>query len=79
MSGRLRFGLYDNRQNSPTYQMLNVFTVSNRHRALVVIPRGVYHGIENVGTAEALYLDIPDAAVRIMPSRTSFGCRCANR
>ena len=57
--GRLRFGLYDDRQHSTTYQLLNVFTVTDRHRALIVIPRGVYHGVENVGTDEALYLNMP--------------------
>jgi dTDP-4-dehydrorhamnose 3,5-epimerase len=60
--GRLRFGLYDDRVDSPTYRMLNVLTVTDRHRALVVIPRGVYHGIENVGTDEALYLNMPTRA-----------------
>lgn len=60
--GRLRFGLYDDRRDSPTHQMLNVFTVSERHRALVVIPRGVFHGIENVGVDEAIYLNMPTRA-----------------
>lgn len=60
--GRLRFGLYDDRRESPTHKALNVFTVSERHRALVVIPRGVFHGIENVGVDEAIYLNMPTRA-----------------
>jgi dTDP-4-dehydrorhamnose 3,5-epimerase len=57
--GRLRFGLFDDRPESPTHRQLSVFTISDRRRALVVIPRGVYHGIENVGTDEAFYLNLP--------------------
>jgi dTDP-4-dehydrorhamnose 3,5-epimerase len=57
--GRLRFGLFDDRVHSPTYGQLNVFTLTDRHRALVVIPRGVFHGIENVGCDEAFYLNMP--------------------
>jgi dTDP-4-dehydrorhamnose 3,5-epimerase len=57
--GRLRFGLFDGRAKSPTYRKLSVFTLSDRRRALVVIPRGVYHGVENVGTEEAFYLNMP--------------------
>jgi dTDP-4-dehydrorhamnose 3,5-epimerase len=60
--GRLRFGLYDDRPESPTYRRLNVFTITDRRRALVVIPRGVFHGVENVGTEEALYLNLPTRA-----------------
>ena len=49
--GRLRFGLYDDREGSPTRGMLNVFTLSDHQRAMVRIPRGVWHGVQNVGKA----------------------------
>lgn len=60
--GRLRFALYDDRPDSPSYQKLNVFTITERRRALVVIPRGVFHGIENVGMEEAVCLNLPTRA-----------------
>src|SRR5262245_60625769 len=41
--GRLRFALFDDRKDSPTHKKLNVFTISDRRRALIVIPRGVFH------------------------------------
>lgn len=57
--GRVRFGLYDDRADSPTYRMLNVFTITERNRALVIIPRGVFHGLQNVGSTEALFINMP--------------------
>ena len=57
--GTLRWALYDDRQDSPTHRMLNVITVSERNRALIVIPRGVYHGVQNIGEKEATFLNMP--------------------
>ncbi len=57
--GTIRFALYDDRVDSPTYQQLNVFTVSDRNRSLVVIPRGVYHALQNVGENDAYYVNLP--------------------
>ena len=57
--GVIRFGLYDDRRDSKTYKLLNVFTVSERNRGLVVIPRGVYHGIQNIGETEASLVNMP--------------------
>lgn len=57
--GRLRFGLYDDREESPTRGLLNVFTVTDRHRAMIRIPRGVWHGAQNVGEVDAVFLYFP--------------------
>ncbi len=57
--GRLRIGLFDNRPESTTYRMLNVFTVTERSRALVIIPRNVFHGVQNVGETEAVFINMP--------------------
>ena len=57
--GTIRFGLYDDRPESTTYKMLNVFTISDRNRALIVIPRRVYHGLQNVGDTEAVFINMP--------------------
>ena len=59
LSGVQRWGFFDNRPKSPTYKMFNLFTFSDRNRALFVIPRGVYHGVQNVGTGEALFINMP--------------------
>jgi dTDP-4-dehydrorhamnose 3,5-epimerase len=59
--GVLRFAFYDDRPASSTYKLLNVFTVSDRNRSLVVIPRGVFHAIQNIGETEATFLNLPTA------------------
>jgi dTDP-4-dehydrorhamnose 3,5-epimerase len=58
-SGIARIGLFDARKDSPTHKRLNVFTISERNRALVVIPRGVFHGIQNVGECDAVFVNMP--------------------
>jgi dTDP-4-dehydrorhamnose 3,5-epimerase-like enzyme len=37
-SGVVRWALFDHRSQSPTYKLLNVFTFSERNRAILVIP-----------------------------------------
>lgn len=60
--GRVRVALFDNRPESITYRMLNVFTITERNRALVIIPRGVFHAIQNVGETEAAFVNMPTRA-----------------
>ncbi len=57
--GRIRIALYDDRHDSPTHRLLSVFTVTERNRALVVIPRYVFHALQNVGETEAVFLNMP--------------------
>lgn len=60
--GAVRVGLYDDRPESPTYQMLNVLYVSELNRGILLIPRGVYHAIQNVGQTDALLVNLPTRA-----------------
>ncbi len=60
-AGTLRIALYDDRAESPTHRLLNVFTVSERNRALVVIPRGVYHAFQNVDEHDTYFINLPTA------------------
>jgi dTDP-4-dehydrorhamnose 3,5-epimerase len=57
--GVMRWVLYDLRAKSPTYQLLNQFTFSDRNRALIIIPAGVYHAVQNVGETEAIFVNLP--------------------
>jgi len=57
--GAIRVVLFDNRPASPTYKCLNVFTFGERNRTLIVIPRGVFHALQNVGHTEAVFLNMP--------------------
>ncbi len=57
--GVIRWALYDDRAESPTYQLLNLFTFSERNRALLIIPKGVFHAAQNVGDTEAVFINMP--------------------
>lgn len=57
--GRQRWVFYDDRKDSPTYKMLNNFTFGERNRVFMVIPKGIYHAVQNVGTTEAMFINVP--------------------
>jgi dTDP-4-dehydrorhamnose 3,5-epimerase len=57
--GVFRWVLFDNRPGSPTYKLLNDFTFSERNRAILVIPHGVFHAVQNIGTSEAIFINMP--------------------
>jgi dTDP-4-dehydrorhamnose 3,5-epimerase len=57
--GVMRWGFFDTREDSPTYKLLNIITVSERNRCLIIIPKGVFHAVENVGQTEAIFFNLP--------------------
>lgn len=57
--GSLRIVLYDARPGSATNGMLNEFVFGERRRAMIVIPPGVFHALQNVGTDEGLFFNLP--------------------
>jgi dTDP-4-dehydrorhamnose 3,5-epimerase len=59
ISGVLRWVLYDDRPDSPSRGRLNDFVFSERAAALLVIPRGVYHAVRNIGTTDAIFINMP--------------------
>lgn len=60
--GTIKWALYDDRADSPTYKALNVIYMSEHNRGLVLIPRGVYHAAQNVGHTDALFMNMPTRA-----------------
>jgi len=60
--GVMRWALYDDRLESPTHKLLNTLTFSDRSRALLIIPRGVYHAVQNIGETEAFFVNMPSRA-----------------
>lgn len=62
LRGTIRFGLFDDRPSSPTYRLLNLFTISERNRGLVIVPRGVFHALQNIGETEAMFVNMPTRA-----------------
>lgn len=59
IAGRLHWVLYDGRAGSPTEGMVQEITNTDRNRNLMVIPAGVWHAVENVGTEEAIMINFP--------------------
>jgi dTDP-4-dehydrorhamnose 3,5-epimerase len=60
--GEIKVALYDDRENSPTYGMLNELHRSEVQRTLMVIPHGVYHAHVNVGSGDAMLISMPTRA-----------------
>ncbi|MCM3877236.1 MAG: dTDP-4-dehydrorhamnose 3,5-epimerase family protein [Thermoanaerobaculia bacterium] len=58
-SGLVHVVCWDGRKTSPTFGRLNEFTLSDRNPGLVVIPPDVYHGWKNIGTSEAIVVNMP--------------------
>lgn len=57
--GRLRWVLYDGREDSPTFGLVQTVTCTESSRHLVVVPAGVWHAVENVGPVEAGFVNMP--------------------
>lgn len=54
--------LYDGRENSPTRGVINEVHLGDARPALIVIPIGVWHGLQNLGACDARVLNFPTVA-----------------
>ena len=59
--GRVMLGLVDGREDSPTRDAQLRVVLGDRYHALVLVPPGVYHGLKNIGTAEAMVVNTVSA------------------
>ncbi len=57
VSGRIKLGLYDARENSPTEGKTETYYLSVDEPKLVHIPKGVYHGFKCVSEQEAMVIN----------------------
>jgi dTDP-4-dehydrorhamnose 3,5-epimerase len=62
--GTLRIVLYDARTDSASFGRLNVLHVGGHDRALISIPAGVWHAVQNVGHDEAAFINLPSQPYR---------------
>lgn len=60
--GQVKVVLYDSRQDSPTFGMVNEIYRSELDRNLMVIPAFVFHAHQNVGHTDALFISMPTRA-----------------
>jgi dTDP-4-dehydrorhamnose 3,5-epimerase len=59
-SGLVKIVVFDGRTASPTRGQINEFLLSERNPGLVIIPPDLYHGWMNIGTTEAIIINMPD-------------------
>lgn len=57
--GYLKVVLFDGRQDSASYGLINEFRIGDSRPTFIVIPPGVWHGVQNLGTIDALMLNFP--------------------
>jgi dTDP-4-dehydrorhamnose 3,5-epimerase len=62
VSGLVKIVLFDGRRESPTVGKLNEFVVSERNPGLLIVPPNIYHGWKNIGTTEAIIINMPERA-----------------
>lgn len=60
--GLLKVVLYDGREESRTHGSLMELYVGDPRPTFLVLPAGVWHGIQNLGSADALLLNFPTNA-----------------
>jgi dTDP-4-dehydrorhamnose 3,5-epimerase len=60
--GFLKIVLFDLREDSPTHGLIDEVHLSERNRALLIIPRLVAHAVQNIGNTDALFINLPTRA-----------------
>lgn len=61
-SGHVHIVLYDARESSATFGLVNEFRYGEARQALVTVPPGVWHGVRNFGPTSAVLLNLVDVA-----------------
>jgi dTDP-4-dehydrorhamnose 3,5-epimerase len=57
--GHVKVVLYDTRETSPTYKMVNEIYRTELQRTIMVIPAFVFHAHQNIGSTDALFVSMP--------------------
>ena len=57
--GLVSIVIYDGRRDSVTFGRVNEFRLSERNPGLVIVAPGLYHGWKNIGTDEAIIINMP--------------------
>jgi dTDP-4-dehydrorhamnose 3,5-epimerase len=60
--GHLKIVLYDGREGSRSFGRLMELHVGDTRPTFLVIPVGVWHGLQNIGASEALVVNCPSRA-----------------
>jgi len=60
--GHLKVVLFDGREDSRTFGKLTELHVGDARPSFLVLPPGIWHGLQNLGTSDALVLNYPSNA-----------------
>ena len=60
--GHLKVVLFDGREESSTFRRLMELYVGDARPTFVVLPPGIWHGLQNLGSSDALVLNYPTNA-----------------
>lgn len=61
-NGLIKIVLYDGRVGSPTFGLVNEFRFGTLRPALVIVPPGIWHAVENLFESTSLLINIVDTA-----------------
>jgi dTDP-4-dehydrorhamnose 3,5-epimerase len=64
IAGNLKIGMYDGREDSPTYGETQTIVIGELSPMVVSIPPGVWHGFRAVGNQTAVVVNIPTEVYR---------------
>ena len=59
VNGLVKIVVFDGRNGSRTLGRVNEFTVSEKNPGLLIVPPDLYHGWKNIGTREAVIVNMP--------------------
>lgn len=62
ITGIFKVVLYDDRAASDSYRIVNEFIIGEHRPALIVVPPGVWHGVQNISNNDAILLNAVDQA-----------------
>jgi dTDP-4-dehydrorhamnose 3,5-epimerase len=60
--GHMKVVLYDGREESPTHGRVVELHAGDTRPAFVILPIGVWHGVQNLGNSDALMINFPTRA-----------------
>jgi dTDP-4-dehydrorhamnose 3,5-epimerase len=60
--GLIKIVLYDSREGSPTFGVINEFRLGSIRPGLLIIPPKVWHGVQNCASTDAKFLNLVDRA-----------------
>jgi dTDP-4-dehydrorhamnose 3,5-epimerase len=63
-AGHLKVVLFDGREDSATFGRVSELFVGDARPTFLVIPPGVWHGLQNLGSTDALILNYPTNAYK---------------